>query len=320
MFVKVHKAGKDPQTSNKGGCSILADYLDKENKGKIQSEKMEFFNYSYDTVSKGSAVKSIDSNNKHLGKKDSKFFMLTINPSHRELQHLITRATGKTEITDISQLSKADQQKVFTELRNYTRSVMDLYAQNFERPNVKTGADLVFFAKIETQRKWHYYEKAVKDGLARSGAMKPGLNLHVHVVVSRNDRTQTTKLSPHSISKGGKQQFNGKAVQQGFNHEKFKENSGKLFNEIFSFNSKEVYHSKNYGRGMIGDKMPNMPGKGAAMVKGKVLNKVIGHESRQVINAAITVAKIAMNPASALSIAKEKLFAIAKGAVTGNEL
>jgi hypothetical protein len=329
MFVKIHKAVKTPAANNKGSCLTLADYLEKENAGKAPGDKMPFFNHKFDTVAKGTAVEQIDRNHKGLSRSDNKFFMVSINPSHHELQHIIKQTTGREGITDFTQLNRGEQDGVFTALRNYTRNVMDIYAQNFDRPNVRNGGDLVYFAKIETMRRWHSWDRDVKEGKARAGSQKEGLNVHVHIVVSRNDATQTTKLSPESRSRGGKQQFNGRPTQQGFNHEVFKIKAGEAFQSMFNYTAhrKERYAANSrYG----GAAAPG-PGKAALQAaQGKtknaartIVNKALSGQfatEKQVANNVITVATIIANPASALNIAKQKIIALFKGIASGNEL
>ena len=43
------------------------------------------------------------------------------------------------------------------------------------------------YARVETERSYHPEDEEVKQGIARIGDPKPGLNLHVHVIVSRKD-------------------------------------------------------------------------------------------------------------------------------------
>lgn len=234
MFAKVHRPNNIPGViDNKGSCQLLADYLDKENQDDTL-EGHKFFSNDYDEVSKSTVINRIDTNISKLGKKDDKFYMLSLNLSHSESKWLISSVTGK-DVDDFSTLSQLEKQAVFKELREYTRQAMDQYALNFNRENLKSGGDLVYYAMVETQRKYHYYEKAVKEGRAKTGDTKSGLNLHVHVIVSRKDKTQTMKLSPLSKSKGDNFVLNGKNVQRGFNHEQWKLKCSDLFCEMYNY-------------------------------------------------------------------------------------
>ncbi len=43
----------------------------------------------------------------------------------------------------------------------------------------------MYYARVETERSYHPEDEEVKQGITRIGEPKPGLNLHVHVIVSR---------------------------------------------------------------------------------------------------------------------------------------
>lgn len=291
MFVKIHAPNKLAGSSNKGSSSTLLNYLEKENKGKEDDFKEQFFNHSSDNISAEKAEEMIDGNNKNIGKNEAKYYMLTVNPSHSEQQHLIEKITGK-KVDTLSQLTENEKLKVFFEVKRYANELMGEYARNFERENVRSEKDLVYVAKIEESRSYKYFSPEVKHNdnilrqqgrliLARQkavgsevlkidkelksldaklmktesgkvigkGVKKEGLNLHVHVVVSRNNVLQNTKISPLSNSRGGEQMLNGKMVRQGFNHEKFKVSSAELFKKMYDykFTSNEYYLNTSKG-------------------------------------------------------------------------
>lgn len=54
----------------------------------------------------------------------------------------------------------------------------------------------MYYARVETKRSYHPEDEEVKQGIARIGEPKPGLNLHVHVIVSRKSLDGKVKLSP----------------------------------------------------------------------------------------------------------------------------
>ena len=166
-------------------------------------------------------MQKIDNNHKKLMKRDDKFYMLSINPSQDEAAHLIRKVTGK-QVTEFEQLTVEEQEKVIHELKNYSRNCMDLYAENFRREKIKSGKDLVYFGRVETERHYRNSDEEVKEGQAKSGDRKPGLQLHVHIIVSRNDVTQTVRLSPLARSKGSFNELNGKKVMVGFEHMEWK--------------------------------------------------------------------------------------------------
>ena len=62
MFVKIHTPHSLPGGDNKGSSIRLVEYLEKENKGKIEQEL--FFNHQKDAINKDDVISKIDNNNK----------------------------------------------------------------------------------------------------------------------------------------------------------------------------------------------------------------------------------------------------------------
>lgn len=172
MYINITRSEKG---SNTGSVRDLAYYLEKENQEKPAHEKNQFFSQDRDDISTQEVISALDSNNKGLKNRDGKFYLINISPSQKELDHI-----GN------------DPEK----LKSFTREVMDAYARNFQRDI--TGKDLLYFAKIEHQRHFKGYDKAVKDGLVKQGEQKPGNQTHIHVIVSRKDREQKRQFSPLS--------------------------------------------------------------------------------------------------------------------------
>ena len=118
--------------NNKGSCRALVYYLEKENyqdqsqrQLKPASEREYFFSESEDKVTPSQVINHIDKNKKNLGKKDAKFYLVNISPSQDELSHI-----GN------------DKKK----LKEYTKAVMENYAENFGK-GLKSK-DLVWYAKL----------------------------------------------------------------------------------------------------------------------------------------------------------------------------
>ena len=103
MFVKVHKPLKLTGGNNKGSSFNLIEYLSKENKD-LERDDMDydgFFNSHHDDISDNKAVQIIDGNNHRLSARDTKFYMLSFNPSWEEQKHLVEMASnGKTNIIE----------------------------------------------------------------------------------------------------------------------------------------------------------------------------------------------------------------------------
>lgn len=89
---------------------------------------------------------------------------------------------------------------------------MDEYARNFYRDKIKGGNDLVWYGRVETERHYKGDAEEVKNGTVKCGDKKPGLQLHIHIIVSRMDKSQTVSLSPLTKSRGNRQLLDGKEV------------------------------------------------------------------------------------------------------------
>lgn len=235
MFARVHPA-EDVQSGNKGSCTDLARYLEKE-----AGEGHRFFSHTENEVSPGEVIYKIDHNKKGLTNDDAKFFMLSLNPSEAEQRHIIGR-----DVSDLSELSGDEREAVFKKLEDFTREAMNDYARNFGRDNIKSGSDLMYYARIETERTYKKTDEAVRTGTAKIGEVKPGLNMHVHIIVSRKSLDGKTKLSPGAASTGNTWELNGQTVKRGFNHENWKTAVQETFNKTFAYQAikDEVYTPK----------------------------------------------------------------------------
>jgi hypothetical protein len=186
---------------NKGSSSLLVAYLQHEVKEKGGS--LRFFNEEGNDISPEEVQKRIDYNVKGLRKTESKFIALVLSPSTEELRHI-----GN------------DEEK----LKQFTSRAMQHYAENF---HLKAGkmlgsADLLWFGAIHHHRTYKGTEKEVKEGLKKSGELKPGLNMHVHIIVSKRDRKQQITLSPF----GNRSRFDMNTCQRRNQEE---------FNRVFGF-------------------------------------------------------------------------------------
>lgn len=185
MYVKVinpKKHGKKAY-SNTGSCSALVNYLSKEDKDK-GLEKEFFFSHDKDHVLSIDVIRSIDNNCPGIEKSEAKFYSLVVAPRPDEMDHI-----------------KNDK----TRLKSYVRDTMDIYASNFNKKDGTsknlTGKDLVYFAKVEDNRYYKGTDEEVKQGRAKQGDVLPGDNTHVHIIVSRTDKSKKIKLSPLANSK-----------------------------------------------------------------------------------------------------------------------
>lgn len=235
MYSKLHRPSRNAlnMSENAGSSVKLASYLNKE-----KTDDKMFFSHDSDNVSFTEVVEKIDNNKRTLKRGQDKFYMLSYNPSHNELKHLIERVTGKV-VDDFNDLNAAERQAVLIEFRNYVRECMEIYANKFNRQRLLHADDLVYFGRIEEERHYNYTDQEVQTGLKKRGDAKPGLNLHAHIIVSRMDKSQTISLSPLTKSRGNTNCLNGKEVKNGFDM------SGWQMESVFLFRDKYGYASVN---------------------------------------------------------------------------
>lgn len=240
MYVKIHSAKKD---NNRGSCNSLINYLEKENQEKDLLNQEKFFDQKSIDVSFCSAQSSIDNNKGKLGKDETKFYMISVNPSKDELRHISRKVSGR-DIKNISQLTAIELKRYEEALKDYTRIVMDQYAKNFNRG--LSGENLVYFGKVEHIRNYGRDSVEVKEGLHKAGEKKEGLQTHVHVVVSRMDKSKKIRLSPMANAKNSKNILNGKEVQIGFDRMKFVQSCEKSFDSKFDYKRLQQHKFSHY--------------------------------------------------------------------------
>lgn len=270
MYIKIHTPPS--YGGNKGSCSNLIQYLDKENRYSDELEQVGFFSHTENNVQPEEVERIIDANKGKLGKDDAKFYMISVNPSERELAHISSNEEA---------------------LKLYVRNLMDEYAKNFNREYEEgvplQGKDLIYYAKIEHERTYKFsdkryrsameYNKGVRAEIIKNmndnekvaqlqkqyirdskgtvileGNVKEGNNMHVHIVVSRYDKEQKFKLSPLANQRGGKGVLNGKEHIKGFNRDAFVSTAEKLFDKQFSYqrNLRESYNYNLWGKIPLG--------------------------------------------------------------------
>lgn len=202
---------------NKGSCGMLVHYLEKENRENLELNE-RWFNGNSQYIYPHEVRMQIDKNIAKLTKEDSKFFLINISPSQKEIRHLYA-SYGEEGIKEA--------------LKAYTAKIMDAYAKNFKRKGVDGQQDLLWFGKLEQFRYYGYQDKEVKNGQKQRGDKKEGDQWHMQVIVSRKDITNRIKLSPQNTSKGKNVQHSQKLGQ--FDRTAFKESGEHLFDEIFGF-------------------------------------------------------------------------------------
>ncbi|GAA3979850.1 DUF5712 family protein [Hymenobacter antarcticus] len=177
MYVKLINPATHGQAAynNSGRSAQTLNYL-KPEAGK-DGQEAAFFNSEEDGLSAAELMADIDSNVKGLRAEDAKFYSLVLSPSEAELAHIDN-----------------DEDK----LKDYTRKVMEQYAANFQLKDGKQlgSEDIVWGATVHQERSYRGTDPEVAAGNAKTGDQRPGLQTHVHVIVSARDAGQKISLNP----------------------------------------------------------------------------------------------------------------------------
>lgn len=215
MFINI----TDSDTAdNKGSSGALIYYLDKENRLDRNIPPELWFNIWNNGIPSHETQLALDHNVAKLSRTDAKFFLINISPSQKE----ITWLKG--------QFGDKGAEKQF---KSYAIKVMDEYARNFKRPGIEDNKDLLWFGKLEHYRYYSHKDAEVKRGLVKRGDRKPGEQMHIQVIVSRKDITNSIKLSPMNNSRGKNAEHSKKVGQ--FDRSAFKEMGEQLFDKQFEF-------------------------------------------------------------------------------------
>ena len=241
------------------------EYLEKENQAMETENQEYFFNHYEDEISSEQVTAEIDGNTAKLSKKEPKFYALTISPSQAELKALknpgqdlkeYTRRVmekyvesfnreidgRKVSIDDIKYFAKVEHKRFFKGTDRQVRQNQKIATQILElqhqlRAAQKKGMEkdskqiVQQIAKLEALAPQKVNGQRVKNGME-----KPGLQTHIHIIVSRKDASNSVSLSPGSKYKASDVEFQGKLVKRGFDRDQFYESAEKVFDKKFSFN------------------------------------------------------------------------------------
>ncbi|RYG04577.1 MAG: molybdopterin-guanine dinucleotide biosynthesis protein MobB, partial [Chitinophagaceae bacterium] len=198
------------------------NYLEKENHMQMEKgkglEQENWFNGTGNEIRRQEVRMKIDGNIAKLGRSDSKFFLINISPSQKELAFLY---------------EKYGKEGAKEKLKDFAVKVMDEYAKNFKRTGVNSHIDLLWYGKHENYRYYKHTDKEVKEGSRQNGERKDGRQDHIQIIVSRKDITNKIKLSPQNTSKGKNKEHSEKLGE--FNRTAFKQSGEILFDNIFGF-------------------------------------------------------------------------------------
>lgn len=250
------------------------EYLTKEDY-ELSEENQYFFNNDTNDINLEDAIKMIDDNKGSHANTQSKFYMMNISPSQKELDH-VSKLTDeflneRSFNTDVDR-DVAKDLAMRGYIKEYVNQSMAVYAGNFDK-DISIN-DLVYVAKIEKNRTFKSSDKDVKHNrnidklikanpinkdefekqykrnekgtIIRQGLKKDGLNYHAHVIVSRYEKNNNPKnkrsLSPMSK---GKKSIGLNNSKVGFDRDKFNISLQSHFDIMFNYD-RPIYQKYEY--------------------------------------------------------------------------
>jgi DNA-binding Xre family transcriptional regulator len=101
---------------------------------QLEDKTRTFFTSDFSNCTKEEATEIIDKQSKGLEKNDSKYFMLSIDPSEKEIKHLLSDIVPDVEaVKSHKDLTSLEQKQLNDKLKDYTHLVMEEYAKEFDR-------------------------------------------------------------------------------------------------------------------------------------------------------------------------------------------
>ena len=217
MNVKIQNKAPFSSDNNTRSCKGYVKYLQHESEDKrkagILGEDIPFFDAYGNVADEMSVIESIDRNKKQLHLKDTKYYSNIISFSDEEVALMGDTREQRLEATHA-----------------LVAKMMDAYARNFNHEGVKSREDILFYYTI------HEYRGNAQE-------MRPGL--HVHMVISRKDMSNTYKLSPMTNHRQG----SSGVIKHGFHRNDYYRECERIFDEHFK-RSRSVEQSFDYCNAM----------------------------------------------------------------------
>ncbi|MEL7271372.1 MAG: MobB family relaxase [Bacteroidota bacterium] len=253
----------------------FVSYLEKENEARGIMEQEHFFNQYGEEISSKEVINEIDGNAAKLKKTEPKFYSITINPSKRELQqlqnhgkdlraytrelmkdyaHAFNREINGLKVTvdDIKYYAKIEYQRTYKghdiqikDNQPYATKILGLKNEiRAIEENIRIG-DIRKLQKAINRLEREVPHQQNGKRIVR-GMPKEGSQAHVHIIVSRKDKSNRFSLSPGSKYKESEVIMNGKTVKRGFNRDEFFKDSEKTFDKMFHYkrNYVETYDAR----------------------------------------------------------------------------
>lgn len=255
--------------------SDFVEYLEKENREEKNQHPEFFFNQSSDKIIPEDVIREIDGNTLKLKNTEPRYYSITVNPSQRELRHIHNdpsrlkdyvrdlmkdyaasfnrEISGRAvQVSDIKYYAKIEYHRTFKGTDREIKQNAPFYKEIVRLENqlrqVQRGEKNGSVLDLQREINKLYNQAPHKSNgkMIEQGMEKPGLQTHVHLIVSRKDKSNSVSLSPGSKYKSSEVMFNGKLVRRGFDRDNFFQKAEQRFDEKFSFNRNfvESYSSR----------------------------------------------------------------------------
>lgn len=252
--------------------SNFVSYLQKENDNLTTELQEHFFDQNNDRVSPNMVIEKIDRNTAKLSKQEPKFYSIVLSPSARELAHIENsseklKAYTRAIMQDYVKAFYRDFEVSVKDIRYYAKIEHQRFYKGFDK-EVRNNAvyrnkiaklqhDLVKIRKGQLEADPKSIQKKIKKleaqiphrlngQIIKEGMLKPGMQKHVHIIISKKDVTNTFRLSPGAKAKESETSLNGKTVKTGFNRDQFYQDAEKTFDKLFGYqrNYVEQYQAR----------------------------------------------------------------------------
>ncbi|WP_300439051.1 MobB family relaxase [Christiangramia sp.] len=253
----------------------FVDYLEKENTDRLPQQKELFFNQTQDSIPRKEVIREIDGNTAKLKSTEPRYYSLTINPSQRELQHIknnpaklkaYIRETMKdyaacfnreingrpVQVSDIKYYAKIEYTRTYKETDKeirenspYSNRIAKLQNDIRKVDRGEVSGSIKGLEK-EISRLQREARHKLDGQIIEQGMQKQGSQMHVHLIVSRKDMSNSVSISPGSKYKASEVVFRGKEIKRGFDRDKFFEKTEMRFDKQFGYkrNFVEAYTSR----------------------------------------------------------------------------
>ncbi len=273
MYITISPQKLGPAFST--SVTDFVDYLEKENTDRSPEAQEFFFDQTEENITREEVIKEIDGNTAKLKTTEPRYYSITINPSQRELQHIkndpeklkaYTREVMKdyagsfnreingrpVQVSDIKYYAKMEFSRTFgprdkevMDNAPYNKKIAKLNndLRKIHRGEIKGSPERIRqeIKSLQMEAPHKIGEKLIDEGLPKTGNQT-----HLHLIVSRKDRTNSVSLSPGSKYKASEVSLHGKTIKRGFDRDNFFSKAEKTFDRQFNYkrNFVEQYNSR----------------------------------------------------------------------------